>query len=285
MDHHRVEACRLTLSDPGVFERAAAYDLRTENGRHVMAKLTIAPEVLRGQHILDSSTLLWPKPAERDDIAVDAARPLLRRLLHGNIDKATGTLGFQVLRGSRYLASTAPRLAVTQRHWPPDISRGGWSSLPNNRRRFTSLQLVQQCEQSPQAENRVTLSTTLDASGLPAARVESHWSNLDLESIRVGQAVLGQAFETAGIGSLCAPSEPFPSLHQDGGMHHHLGTTRMHQDPAWGVVDENCRVHGTTNLFVAGSSVFPTGGFANPTLTILALAIRLADHLKEKLRL
>ena len=59
-----------------------------------------------------------------------------------------------------------------------------------------------------------------------------------------------------------------------------MGTTRMSNDPAQGVVDVNCRVHGMNNLYVAGSSVFPTSGFANPTLTLVALALRLADHLK-----
>ena len=62
-----------------------------------------------------------------------------------------------------------------------------------------------------------------------------------------------------------------------------MGTTRMHVDPTLGVVDENCRVHGMANLYVAGSSVFPTGGANNPTLTIVALALRLADHVKKKL--
>ena len=62
---------------------------------------------------------------------------------------------------------------------------------------------------------------------------------------------------------------------------HHMGTTRMAASPREGVVDADCRVHGTANLFVAGSSVFPTTGNANPTLTIVALALRLADHLKD----
>ena len=61
---------------------------------------------------------------------------------------------------------------------------------------------------------------------------------------------------------------------------HHMGTTRMADDPTHGVVDAHCRVHGIENLFVAGSSVFPTGGSANPTLTLVALALRLSDHLK-----
>ncbi|MEH1848669.1 MAG: GMC family oxidoreductase [Nostoc sp.] len=62
---------------------------------------------------------------------------------------------------------------------------------------------------------------------------------------------------------------------------HQIGATRMHVDPKQGVVDENCRVHGISNLYIAGSSVFPTAGSANPTLTIVALAIRLADHIKK----
>jgi choline dehydrogenase-like flavoprotein len=60
---------------------------------------------------------------------------------------------------------------------------------------------------------------------------------------------------------------------------HHMGGTRMHRDPARGVVDANCKVHGLSNLYVGGSSVFPSGGAANPTLTIVQLALRLADHL------
>jgi choline dehydrogenase-like flavoprotein len=67
------------------------------------------------------------------------------------------------------------------------------------------------------------------------------------------------------------------------GDEHHSGTTRMHRDPSKGVVDENCRVHSASNLYVVGSSVFPNIGAANPTLTIVALALRLADRLKETL--
>jgi choline dehydrogenase-like flavoprotein len=60
-----------------------------------------------------------------------------------------------------------------------------------------------------------------------------------------------------------------------------MGTTRMHDEPHHGVVDAHCRVHGLQNLFITGSSVFPTGGFANPTLTVIALALRLSDHLRD----
>jgi choline dehydrogenase-like flavoprotein len=68
------------------------------------------------------------------------------------------------------------------------------------------------------------------------------------------------------------------------GASHHMGTTRMHDDPRRGVVDRDCRVHGVSNLFIAGSSVFPTAGSGSPTLLIAALALRLADHLKRSMR-
>jgi choline dehydrogenase-like flavoprotein len=66
-----------------------------------------------------------------------------------------------------------------------------------------------------------------------------------------------------------------------GGGWHHMGTTRMSNDPASGVVDKNCKVHGLANLYIAGSSCFTTAGAANPTLSLVALSLRLAAHLRE----
>ena len=107
--------------------------------------------------------------------------------------------------------------------------------------------------------------------------------------------VSGDYFRAMGIGDLKLPptsettswtgierhAGAMPSTQFEGG-HHHTGTTRMGTDPRTSVVDADCRVHGVSNLFMAGSSVFPTVGSANPTATICALAIRLADHLKER---
>jgi len=94
--------------------------------------------------------------------------------------------------------------------------------------------------------------------------------------------MMDAAFRRAGLGHveclLGNPGEP----PMEGGKHH-MGTTRMHPDPKRGVVDQDSRVHGVDNLFVTGSSVFPTAGYANPTLTIVALALRLADHLQARL--
>ena len=96
---------------------------------------------------------------------------------------------------------------------------------------------------------------------------------------------LGQEFGRLGIGRvqlrewLLQDDTHWPSL-VSGGWHD-LGATRMHTDPRQGVVDTQCRVHGLANLYLAGGGVFPTAGSANPTLTIVALALRLADHLRN----
>jgi len=119
---------------------------------------------------------------------------------------------------------------------------------------------------------------------MPRARVHWEASALDLENIRRAQRIWLSELAREGINV-----EPLVTDDDDrwmaaiAGGAHHMGTTRMHRAAALGVVDEECRVHSTTNLFVAGSSVFPTGGWAPPTLTIIALALRLADHVKNRL--
>jgi len=129
----------------------------------------------------------------------------------------------------------------------------------------------------------VTLSDKLDALG--QRRVQLNWqlSALDMRTIIRAQHILNGELQRAGLGSLeieLKREVPPPDLH---GGWHHMGTTRMHRDSSKGVVNEHCQVHGVHNLFIAGPSVFPTGGYANPTLTIVALATRLADHVKARM--
>ncbi len=114
--------------------------------------------------------------------------------------------------------------------------------------------------------------------------VDWQWTAADKNGAAAILRLLGEEIGRAGFGRLRASMQadgPWPDDFY--GNEHHIGTTRMHRDPTLGVVDENCRVHGSANLYVAGSSVFPSGGANNPTLTIVALAVRLADHIKERL--
>ena len=133
-------------------------------------------------------------------------------------------------------------------------------------------------EQQPNPRSRVMLSRSEDALGQP--RVRLHWqlTSEDHLSIRRTTELIASELSQHGLGRAHL-AWPYPSRDIIGG-NHHMGTTRMHPDPQRGVVDENCRIHGTPNLYVAGSSVFPTGGFANPTLTLVAMAVRLAEHLR-----
>ena len=94
---------------------------------------------------------------------------------------------------------------------------------------------------------------------------------------------MAEGIRSRGFGRLRVRLDEGQPVLQYPAQHHHLGTTRMHPDPARGVVDADARVHGLANLFVGGGSVFPTGGYINPTLTIAALTLRLADHVRAHL--
>jgi choline dehydrogenase-like flavoprotein len=140
-----------------------------------------------------------------------------------------------------------------------------------------------QAEQAPNPDSRVTLGTRRDRFGLPVARVDWRFTAWDRASIWASQKAVDTALRAAGLGRVeFMLGDEHPSALLEGNFHH-LGATRMHADPAMGVVDPDCRVHGVSNLYVAGSSVFPTYGCSNPTLTVVALALRLADHLKKQL--
>lgn len=136
-------------------------------------------------------------------------------------------------------------------------------------------------EQSPNPDSRITLCSERDALGIARARLHWRLSDIDqfsaMESLRWVAVALG----AGGIARVQVPTdfskEGFPA--HMGGCCHHYGVTRMSSGPSTGVVDTNCRVHGVANLFVAGSSVFPTSGNGNPTLSIVAMSLRLAQHL------
>lgn len=136
-----------------------------------------------------------------------------------------------------------------------------------------------QAEQAPNPASRVTLTGRRDALGMPRVRLEWRLGAMDLDSIDRFVRVFSVELPRAGAGRLKPTVERDRLSEVIGWGWHHMGTTRMDADPARGVVDADVRVHGIENLFVAGSSVFPTSGVANPTFTAMALALRLADHI------
>jgi len=142
-------------------------------------------------------------------------------------------------------------------------------------------------EQSPQASNRIELDTERDALGMP--RVKLTWRKQPIDRQTVTQAMMsvGRYLAETDIGRVrmaawLAQGRDYPDAGEPVGFHH-MGGTRMASGPDKGIVDGHCRVFGVDNLYIGGSSVFPTGGHANPTFTIVQLALRLADHLAVQL--
>jgi choline dehydrogenase-like flavoprotein len=170
-----------------------------------------------------------------------------------------------------------------------EIGRGLYRRRFQNRpqlERFKRVELFLMLEQVPDPDSRVTLSEgKRDALGMPISKI--HWKIGDLER-KTAQRMLQLLAEELKRLGLPKPKgvPPLENLHEwiasSTEKAHPTGATRMCIDPKRGVVDINCQVHGISGLFVSGSSVFPTTGAANPTLMIVANALRLADHLKAQ---
>ncbi len=156
-----------------------------------------------------------------------------------------------------------------------------------------AFQMTLRLEQAPNPDSRVTLAKEEDELGMPRAELNWTFTKLEHKSIRKIYEIVGQQAGAAGLWRVKLNDDLAEHLAAEDGLErlpgstsagwHHMGTTRMSDNPRTGVVDANCRIHGIQNLFVAGSSCFSTGSAVNPTFTIVALALRLADHLKVKL--
>jgi choline dehydrogenase-like flavoprotein len=142
------------------------------------------------------------------------------------------------------------------------------------------LPLRMTAEPSPNPLSRVTLGRERDRFGVPRVALDWRVAADDYRHVRRSLDLFERDVTSLRLGSVQIEDESQWALR---GTYHHMGTTRMHADPKRGVVDAQCRVHGLDNLYVAGSSVFPTAGSGTPTLMIVAMAVRLADHLSTRL--
>ena len=168
----------------------------------------------------------------------------------------------------------------------PLVGRGAWRYLARERGVSHKCDVVNlDClvEQVPDPNSRVMLSDKTDRFGVPLARIDWKIAPLEKTTISRFASIIEEELKRQHLPlpNLAAWVRDHDRQHAELiDVAHPMGTTRMSDDPGLGVVDTNCRVHGIDGLYAAGSSVFPTGGHANPTFMALALAIRLADHLK-----
>jgi choline dehydrogenase-like flavoprotein len=248
MEHPRDFAIRWVPARRAILDEAGFYDIHAAPcGTMLMGRLAIQAEALRVKGLPQASATLLPFRG--------GGSSWLGQQAH----RAAAALGF----GDALL-----------RRYP----RGGaeWSRHKQPSAAYDAVRLLLNTEQFPNPENRIVLGTTRDRYGVPRAALHWHWTADDQRRLTGLRAVLREGIEGAGLGGVEFAEGVAPNPL----AHHHAGTTRMHADPSQGVVDADGRVHGIANLYVAGGSVFPTAGFANPTLTIVALALRLADRLK-----
>ncbi|HKH91378.1 MAG TPA: GMC family oxidoreductase, partial [Gemmatimonadaceae bacterium] len=227
----------------------------------------------------------------RGELALSAAKQREQRMLNATVSlQPTTTAEQEVL--STFQRMTPERLEA-YRKWDEGGRVGPLSiGLPPARADTVvgpprMFDLLTRQEQAPNPASRVTLGREHDALGMPRATLDWRLTSLDRRSFRAFYEVLGRELGRSGVGRVrmndwvTSTEESWPA--STGGGWHHMGTTRMHDDPKQGVVDANCRVHGIGNLSVAGASVYPTAGCANPTLTLVALSLRLSDRLKTAL--
>jgi choline dehydrogenase-like flavoprotein len=228
----------------------------------VRCHLALPEPVIRKHQIPDFRTEIIVNSPTKFDYLVSKAHELRERMKDFDLLDSSVILA---LKGLRKMGKVSGKLDQPGRPRGPIVYR-----------------LDNYVEQVPNPDSRVFLLEQRDAFGLRRIALDWRLSAIDKEGLRIAHSLIAKEVEGSGFGKMIIelPEEEEVLFGANGGGHH-MGTTRMHASARQGVVDANCRIHGLQNIFVAGSSVFPTGGYANPTLTIVALAIRLADHLKS----
>ncbi|MGZ5847942.1 MAG: FAD-dependent oxidoreductase [Ramlibacter sp.] len=177
---------------------------------------------------------------------------------------------------ARFLTHWLRKRTFAQRKFPSVI-------LSNRTNRFS---LEVQSEQQPLASSRVLLARDADALGMRRLKVDWRYCRADIESVARTLDLVAAELERTGVGRFEYDADRLEEDLMRYGAYggHHIGTARMGTQPKTSVVDADCKVHSVANLYVAGSAVFPTSSQANPTLTIVALSLRLADRLTQRLQ-
>jgi choline dehydrogenase-like flavoprotein len=164
----------------------------------------------------------------------------------------------------------------------PTVASYAWHRLSHSDEPIGYFDVTLLMEQIPNPDSRVRLRRERDALGMPLPELDWRLTDLDRAMLLKAMDHTAREVGAAGVGRMqiriAEDGHDIMGVMSD--SHHPMGTTRMHDDPRQGVVDRNCRIHGMANLYVAGASVFTNGGAACPTYNLVALAVRLADHVK-----
>ena len=300
LEHPRFEAARLVPFDDDL--RVGFYQPHDVDGTELQGYIALPDETQAREGLVDVQALTEPVYAESFEEAIDssdveAARMLARGARRGDLDGLRSNVVAVARDLTTFARSTIPGAplpvplpgtstdeASIPEHFG-DIAARLYKELRGGAP-LDHIRLRTRLDPAPNPESRITLGRQRDALGMPRIQLDWRLSDVDRRSVARTIDIAGAAFGRAGLGraQLLFDAEGTTWPDDLTGGWHHMGTTRMSDSPATGVVDRDCRVHGVANLHVAGSSVFPTSGSSTPTLTIVALALRLAEHLKGVLR-
>lgn len=238
----------------------------------------LSPEVQHRERLLNSYLTLEPQMSQLTQQAYQSSANVVKVLMRKGYAGSRRDLFRAKLPEIRELA-----YLLTPKEVMPHFMYRGYAALKSFSHRFrkiNQLTVINFCEQAPRPESRVTLGPERDALGMPALVLDWKIGREETASLVRLQRLLGERLRKEGVGELDeAGLESVEPRYTDAS--HHMGTTRMSDDPRKGAANRDARLHGVDNLHIAGSSVFPTVGCANPTLTIVALALRLADRFKR----
>jgi nucleoside-diphosphate-sugar epimerase/choline dehydrogenase-like flavoprotein len=260
MDHPRGPVGSFDIAGSEALQkRFGRYNVR---GNLFRAGLRLSPEIQRSERLLNCAAWLG------EVLAPDDPWEPLKRILRGKAELPGDALA--VVSNTGFLVRGVKDYFVERNGVP---------------RKLEALELICMCEQRPDRDSRVTLSERRDRLGMRLSRIDWRIHEDEHRTMRRMAELAAQQFARMELPkpmleSWVRAGADFPLSFMDAA--HPTGTTRMSDDPTKGVVNANCRVHGIEGLYVTGSSVFPTVGHCNPTQMIVALAVRLADHLKEQ---
>jgi choline dehydrogenase-like flavoprotein len=263
-------------------------------GRYFMEHLEIKSAELWLKNKNDLKFYMYNYPIVQGELAITPQKQEEYEILNGIVsftplEIARKTPPFIEIWSNEDPRENEKQAEAINKRDPEDVITRIKNKLNRNKKEYQAFELTIRLEQAPNPLSRISLSTDLDELGVPRAALNWEFTSLEKKSILKIYEIIGQQAGAFGIGRVKLRDDILdgdvksvpPST--SGGWHH-MGTTRMNNDPNLGVVDENCKIHGIDNLFLAGSSCFPTGAGVNPTLTIVAMAIKLADHLKSKFK-
>lgn len=285
IDHGLVPSGNLYPHDPKIINSLGIYDMRLMEGCSVLGKLSLSEKIMREEGLRNFCATLFPMPEPHEVAAILSMKSIAVDLAGRKFPQQLPRHLFNMARGSKHLLFMLNQKLLHGGTLMPGFGQGGWSKFNDNEKKYRRMELMAFIEQTPDPENRVTLIDEKDELGKEKIRVHFKWCDDDVASIARAQQIMQDELLKLGIGKIepAKTEDGRPAIGSEG-LHHLMGTTRMSDDPKFGVVDSNCTVHGIGNLHIASSSVFPTGGYANPTITILALALRLADHLRQQIQ-